>query len=157
MINEKKSDLVPSQTAKYLGMTIDNEAGKGFPSLARVEKFLTVAESFCNMDAPPAQLWQVILGHLALLEQLVPHGHLRMRTLQWHLKARWSPESDPPLSSGAFATGSETGPVLVDGEGPSVAGGLIRDTCFGSSPVFGRSLFGMGHSPSRSTRVQGVV
>ena len=90
MINEKKSDLVPSQTAKYLGTTIDTEAGKDFPSLARVEKFLTVAESFCTMDAPPARLWQVSLGHLASLERLVPHGRLRMRALQWHLK------SDPP-------------------------------------------------------------
>ena len=96
LINEKKSDLVLSQTANYLGMTIDTEAGKVFPSLARVEKFLTVAESFCNTDAPPAQLWQVIFGHLASLERLVPHGSLRMRTLQWHLKAHWSPESDPP-------------------------------------------------------------
>ena len=34
----------------------------------------------------------------------------------------------PSLSSGGFATGSETGPVLVDGEGPSLDGGLIRDT-----------------------------
>ena len=83
------------QTAKYLGMTIDTEAGKVFPSLARVEKFLTVAESFCTMDAPPAQLWQVILGHLASLERLVTHGRLRMRSLQWHLKAHWSPKSDP--------------------------------------------------------------
>ena len=45
---------------------------------------------------PPAQLWQVILGHLASLERLVPHGRLRMCTLQWHLKAHWSPQSDPP-------------------------------------------------------------
>ena len=43
-----------------------------------------------------AQLWQVILGHLASLERLVPHGRLRMRSLQWHLKTQWSPESDPP-------------------------------------------------------------
>ena len=96
VINVKKSDLLPLQTAKYLGMTIDTKAGKVFPSLARVEKFLTVAESFCTMDASLAQLWQVILGHLASLERLVPHGHLRMCTLQWHLKAHWSPESDPP-------------------------------------------------------------
>ena len=67
-----------------------------FFRLARVEKFLTVAESFCTMDASPAQLWQVILGHLASLEWLVPHSRLRMRTLQWHLKAHWSPKSDPP-------------------------------------------------------------
>ena len=96
VINEKKSDLMPSQTAKYLGMTIDTETGKVFPSLAQVEKFLTVAESFCAMDASPAQLWQVILCHLASLELLVPHGRLRMRNLQWHLKAHWSPKSDPP-------------------------------------------------------------
>ena len=96
VINEKKSDLVASQTAKYLGMTIDTEAGKVFQSLARVEKFLTVVESFCTMDAPPAQLWQVVLSYLASLERLVPHGHLRMRSLQWHFKAHWSPESDPP-------------------------------------------------------------
>ena len=96
VINEKKSDLVPSQAAKYLGMTIDTSAGKVFPSLARVEKFLSVAERFCSMQAPPAQLWQVILGHLASLERLVPHGRLRMRSLQWHLKTQWSPESDPP-------------------------------------------------------------
>ena len=97
VINEEKSDLVPSQAAKYLGMTIDTGAGKVFPSLARVEKFLSVAERFCSMQSPPAQLWQVILGHLASLERLVPHGRLRMRSLQWHLKTQWSPESDPPL------------------------------------------------------------
>ena len=96
VINEKKSDLVPSQSAKYLGMTIDTGAGKVFPSLARVEKFLAVAERFSSMQSPPAQLWQVILGHLASLERLVPHGRLRMRSLQWHLKSQWSPESDPP-------------------------------------------------------------
>ena len=56
VVDEKKSDLVPSQTAKYLGMTIDTEAGKVFPSLARVEKFLMVAESFCTMDTPGSAL-----------------------------------------------------------------------------------------------------
>ena len=67
------------------------------------------------------------------------------------------PRVRPSLSSGAFAAGSETGPVLVDGEGPSVDGGSIRDTCSGSSPVFGRVLLRIGRSPSRSTRVRGVV
>ena len=37
VITEKKSDLVTSQTAKYLGMTIDTEAGKVFPSGASRE------------------------------------------------------------------------------------------------------------------------
>ena len=38
----------------------------------------------------------MILGHLASLERLVPHGRLRMHSLQWDLKAHWSPESEPP-------------------------------------------------------------
>ena len=37
VLNEKKLDLVPSQTAKYLGMAIDTEAGKVFPSGASRE------------------------------------------------------------------------------------------------------------------------
>ena len=67
------------------------------------------------------------------------------------------PRVRPSLASGGFAGGSETGSVLVDGEGPSLDGGSIRDTCAGSSPVFGRVLLGVGRSPPRSTRVQGVV
>ena len=71
--------------------------------------------------------------------------------------SRIDPWVRPSLSSGAFATGSETGPVLVDGEGSSVDGGSIRDACSRSSPVFGCVLFGVGRSPPRSTRVWGVV
>ena len=87
MINKSKSDLVPSQTANYPGTTIDTRAARIFPSLARVEKFMSVAEKFCALTAPPAQLWQLLMGHLASLERLVPHGRLRMHSLQWHLKA----------------------------------------------------------------------
>ena len=96
VLNEEKSDLVPSQTANYLGMTIDTGAARIFPSLARVEKFLSVVETFCALYAPPAQLWRVFSGHLASLERLVPHCRLRTRSLQWHLKTHWSPKLDPP-------------------------------------------------------------
>ena len=75
-LNGEKSDLDPSQTANYLGMTIDTGAARIFPSLARVKKFLSVADAFCALSAPPAQLWQVLLGHLASLERLVPHSCL---------------------------------------------------------------------------------
>ena len=54
VINKEKSDLVPSQTANYLGMTIDTGAAKIFPALARVEKFLSMAERFRALSAPPA-------------------------------------------------------------------------------------------------------
>ena len=67
------------------------------------------------------------------------------------------PRVRPSLASGGFAGGSEMGPVLVDGEGSPVSGGSIRDTCSGSTPVFGRVFVGLGCSPPRSKRVRGVV
>ena len=45
----------------------------------------------------------------------------------------------------------------MDGEGSPVSGGSIRDTCSGSTPVFGRVFVGLGRSPPRSKRVRGVV
>ena len=53
VINEK-SDLIPSQAPNYLSKTIDTGAAGIFPSHALVEKFLSVAETFCTMSAPPA-------------------------------------------------------------------------------------------------------
>ena len=67
------------------------------------------------------------------------------------------PRVRPSLASGGFAGGSETGSVLVDGEGSPVDRGSIRGTCSGSAPVFGRVFVGMGCSPPRSKRVRGVV
>ena len=128
VINEK-SDLVPSQTAKYLGMTIDTEAGKVFLSLARVEKFLTVAESFCAMDAPPGSAlagdpWSPGFARAAGPSLLPSDAHSPVVS-----EGALVPRVRPSLSSDVVATGSETGPVLVDGEGPSLDGGSIWDTC----------------------------
>ena len=67
------------------------------------------------------------------------------------------PRVRPSLASGGFARGSETGSVLVDGEGSPVDGSSIRGTCAGSAPVFGRVFVGLGCSPPRSKRVRGVV
>ena len=44
---------------------IDTRAARIFPALARVEKFLLLAERFLAMSAPPSQLWRVLFGHLA--------------------------------------------------------------------------------------------
>ena len=96
VVNEKKSDLVPSRSASYLGMTIDTVAGKVSPSRARVEKFLRPAGNFVKMNSPPARQWEVLLGHLSSLEKLVPCGRLRLHSMQWQLKTIWSPDDDPP-------------------------------------------------------------
>ena len=53
VVNEEKSDLVPSRSASYLGMTIDTVAGKVSPLRARLEKFLRLAGNFVKMNSPP--------------------------------------------------------------------------------------------------------
>ena len=96
VINEQKSDLSPSRSVEYLGMTIDTISARAWPTEARIQKFLTVARNFLSQPNPPAQQWQVLLGHMSSLEKLVPRARLQMRSLQWHLKSSWSTESDPP-------------------------------------------------------------
>ena len=155
-INEKKSDLVPSQSAKYLGMTIDTGAGKVLPSLARVEKFFTVAERFCSMQSPPSSALAGDLGSPGFAGAVGSSRSTSDALLAVASEVPVVPRVRPSLASGGFAGGSETGPVLVDGEGSPVSGGSIRDTCSGSTPVFGRVFVGLGCSPPRSKRVRGV-
>ena len=155
VINEKL-DLVPSQTAKYLGMTIDTKAGKVFQSGASREIPDGSGELLYHGRSPSSALAgdprSPFFARAAGSSQSPSDALLAVAS-----ECALVPRVRPSLSSSALATGSETGPVLVDGEGSSVDGGSIWDTCCGSSPVFGRVLFGMGRSPSRSTRVLGVV
>ena len=166
VINEKKSDLLPSWPAQYLGVTIGTEAVKVFPSLARVKKFLAVAEGgggllFCNFTSGSALAGgqDHLLGVARAsgpsrtpsdaLSAVASRGALILRDI-------------PFLSSGAFTTGNGSGPVLVDAERPSVAGTSIRNTCSLSAPVFGCVLFKGGavvhlldHHVSRVWSAQG--
>ena len=157
VINEKKSDLVPSQSAKYLSMTIDTGAGKVFPSLARVEKFLAVAERFLFNAISPSSALAGDLGSPGFAGAVGSSRSTSDALLAVASEVPVVPRVRPSLASGGFAGGSETGPVLVDGEGSPVSGGSIRDTCSGSTPVFGRVFVGLGCSSPRSKRVRGVV
>ena len=51
---------------------------------------------FVLCPPPPCSALAGGLGTPGFVERLVPHSRLRMRSLQWHLKTHWSPESDPP-------------------------------------------------------------
>ena len=104
------------------------------------------------MSASPIQLWQVVLGHLALLERLVPHSQFQMRSLQWHLKTHWSLESDPPSL-----------PVLLSREVREdlswwmVRNHLLKGVRFGTpAPDLHLVSVGVGSTHPRSCRVRGV-
>lgn len=90
VINKEKSDLEPKQQVKYLGMWIDSQVVRAFPTEARIDNLRMVVRSFLSSPSPRAKEWQVLLGHLSSLEKLVPHGRLRMRPLQLELRSKWS-------------------------------------------------------------------
>ena len=96
VINEEKSGLVPLQTANYLGMTIDTGAVGIFPSHPRVEKFLSVAETFCAMSAPHRSALAGGFGSPGFAGEASSSQSTSMGSLQWHLKTHWSPESNHP-------------------------------------------------------------
>ena len=96
MINLARSDLVPKQLAKYLGMSIDSAEARIRPIDSRIDKFREVSAQFLAVPEPPARLWQIVLSPMASLERLVPFGRIRMRSLQFRLREFWSPESDLP-------------------------------------------------------------
>ena len=77
-----------------------------------------------------------------------------MRSLQWHLKTHWSPESDPPDLPVPQSQEVEEDLLLVDGEGSPSHEDAFRDACTGPSPVFGRFLVGVGRTPPRSVGVR---
>ena len=59
------------------------------PSPYRVSRLLSTAGEFLRSAAPPAGLWQSLLGMLSSLSHLVPGGRLRMRSLQICLHRSW--------------------------------------------------------------------
>ena len=62
VINEEKSDLAPSQSVEYLGMTTDTVAARAFPTLARVEKFHSIAGRFLTRSDPSRPALAGVVG-----------------------------------------------------------------------------------------------
>ncbi|XP_064107960.1 uncharacterized protein LOC135216517 [Macrobrachium nipponense] len=61
---------------------------------SRISRFRQATQRFLLRQEQPAQLWQVVIGHLSSLEKLIPHGCIHLRSLQWRLKECWSQAQD---------------------------------------------------------------
>ena len=96
VINEKKSDLVPSQSAKYLGMTIDTGAGKVLPVSSKSREVPCGSGEILFHAISPSPALAGDLGSPGFAGAVGSSRSTSMRSLQWHLKSQWSPESDPP-------------------------------------------------------------
>ena len=96
LVNYKKSDLIPSQQFEFVGVHFDLVQARAWPAPHRRQAFLSVVQAFRADPQPSAHQWQILLGHLTSLQQLVPRGRLYMRPLQYCLQRQWRQVSDPP-------------------------------------------------------------
>ena len=81
--------LLSVQVVQYLGVIIYARTFMASPSPDRVSRLRSTTGEFLWSAAPPASLWQSLLGMLSSLSHLVPGGHLRMRSLQICLHRSW--------------------------------------------------------------------
>ena len=98
VINEEKSDWVPSQFPLFLGSSLDLVRLLAFPSEDRIDRLQRLIRRVLKSPASPARLWRSLFGHLASMIQLVPGARRHIRPLQYFVQERWDmsmPESTP--------------------------------------------------------------
>ena len=90
LINEKKSELTPTQRFTFLGECYDLVEGIVRPSEAAFQKILILHRIFKRTPYQTARALLRLLGILSSIADIVPLGRLHMRPLQLYLLARWT-------------------------------------------------------------------
>ena len=85
-VNFRKSSLIPAQQVVYLGMRICSTQFKAFPKEERTAKLIKVASRFLKGN-PTFKQFEVLLGLMASLIDLVRGAQTRMRPLQFLLQS----------------------------------------------------------------------
>ena len=96
LVNEGKSQLIPTQFPAFLGSTLDLINMLVFPSEKRVVRASRLASSLLARSPQPAKTWQKLLGHLSSLRELVPMTVTHTRLIQLMLHSQWTQVSDSP-------------------------------------------------------------
>ena len=95
IINERKSQLIPSQKITFLGADIDIQRRIVVPTKECVDNLRKCVKLFLSIRAAPARAWLKLRGFMASLVDMVLWCRLRMRPLQMHLLAHYRPKTDP--------------------------------------------------------------
>ena len=131
VVNPEKSNFTPSRVVQYLGVVIDAQTFMASPSPDRVSRLRSTTGEFLRSSAPPASLWQSLLGMLSSLSHLVPGGRLWMRSLQICLHRSWDrldPSAPVAWSPGPQVVASRGSPLSrgVSPSGIPRSGILVR-------------------------------
>lgn len=93
IINREKSKLTPTRNPEFLGASIDIQSQKATPTPHRILKVQETASNLLHAPKSSVKYWQVFLGLLASLVDVVPQCRQHMRILQIHLQKYLCPTS----------------------------------------------------------------
>ncbi|ROL51349.1 Transposon Ty3-G Gag-Pol polyprotein [Anabarilius grahami] len=95
-LNAKKSVLVPSQVANYLGVIWDSTTMQAQLTPARVNSILGAVKGVKLGQSLTVKQFQRLLGLMAAASNVITIGLLYMRPLQWWLRTKgFSPRGNP--------------------------------------------------------------
>ena len=92
-VNLEKSELTPSQTFTYLGMTFDTRTMLVTPKRRRLVVLSALLMDLRSQPSATARRLSSLLGMMESLAPLVPLGRLHKRPLQRALSDRWTATS----------------------------------------------------------------
>ncbi|KAK7087812.1 hypothetical protein V1264_021816 [Littorina saxatilis] len=92
-INDKKSELTPSQNFTYLGMVFNTVDWTVQPTQRRVDKIQGQIRDTADLSMASVRSLTSILGQMESMASLTHLGRLHKRPFQEALNARWEPES----------------------------------------------------------------
>ncbi|MCG7869756.1 MAG: hypothetical protein JAY74_25725 [Candidatus Thiodiazotropha taylori] len=95
IINEEKSDLVPSQNFVFIGMEFFTQRNIVRVPLDRIQGILELLRWFKVQEQVSARVFLSLLGKLSAAAQFVVLGRLHLRPLQMALFAQWKPHALP--------------------------------------------------------------
>ena len=89
VLNEEKSDLIPSQTFLYLGMQFDTVSWTISPSPQRILRLQETLLLILSLQEAPARVLASLLGMMESMSLLLPLGRLHKRQFQRFFLKEW--------------------------------------------------------------------
>lgn len=95
IINLAKSELIPTQRFTYIGVEFWTDRSLVMPPVDRVDKLQLLLTNLQDRHSCTARELLSLIGLINSVMAFVSLGRLKLRPLQWYLRDRYSPVSDP--------------------------------------------------------------
>lgn len=95
LVNQDKSDLIPSQIFIHLGALYNLQTYRVCMTPENKTVLSQLGHKFLSHNALPARTWLSLIGFLNSQEKLTEFGRMRIRQIQWCLKEQWQIVSHP--------------------------------------------------------------